>query len=257
MAAPSVAATSTAASSSAVPSTGRGPALARRAGRVDGDPVPPLADLLAAVADLVLPRSCAGCGAAGEQVCPTCRGRLAAVRPHRTAPDPCPAGLPRTCAAAPYDEVVRGLLVGHKERGRLGLGGPLGALLAGAVGELRAGQVVLVPVPSSRAAVRARGHDHALRLARAAAGASGLRAAPLLVPLRAVADQAGLDAAARAANVGGALAVRDRLDGLAVVVVDDVVTTGATLVEAARALRDGGARVRGAAVVAAVVRRGV
>ena len=63
------------------------------------------------------------------------------------------------------------------------------------------------------------------------------------------------DAAARAANLAGALAVRRPLDGLPVVVVDDVVTTGATLVEAARALRDGGARVLGAAVVAAVERR--
>lgn len=231
-------------------------ALAGQARGGHGVGVAALTDLLIAAADLVLPRACAGCGRSGEQVCEDCRSALAAARPHRAVPDPCPVGLPRTCAAAPYDAVVRGLLVGHKDRGRLGLARPLGALLAGAVDELRAGRVVLVPVPSSRAAVRARGHDHALRLARAAAAAGALSAAPLLRPVRAVADQAGLDAPARAVNLAGALATRLPLDGLEVVVVDDVVTTGATLVEAARALRDGGARVRGAAVVAAVARRG-
>jgi predicted amidophosphoribosyltransferase len=217
----------------------------------------PLPALLAAAVDLVLPGVCAGCGSPGEQVCPGCAGRLEAGRPHRATPDPCPPGLPRTYAAVPYDAVVRGLLVAHKERGRLRLGQPLGALLAGAVLQMRPGEVVLVPVPSSRAAVRARGHDHALRLARAAAGSAGLVAAALLVPTRVVADQAGLDTAARAANLAGALAVRRPLAGLPVVVVDDVVTTGATLVEAARALRAGGARVLGAAVVAAVSRRAV
>ena len=102
--------------------------------------------------------------------------------------------------------------------------------------------------------MRARGHDHALRLARAAAAAGGGRAAALLVPARAVADQGGLGAQERAANLAGALRVRRPLHGLPVVVVDDVVTTGATLVEAARALREGGAAVRGCAVLAATQR---
>ena len=75
------------------------------------------------------------------------------------------------------------------------------------------------------------------------------------VSSRAVADQAGLDAAERAANLGGAPAARRPLDGLPVVVVDYVMTTGATLVEAARALREAGAAVRGCAVVAATRRR--
>lgn len=70
-----------------------------------------------------------------------------------------------------------------------------------------------------------------------------------------MADQSGLNVAQRAANLAGALAVRRPVAGLEVVVVDDVMTTGATLVEAARALRAGGAQVRGAAVVAATRRR--
>lgn len=210
----------------------------------------------AALLDLVLPRVCTGCDLpGGQQLCVACRCHLAAVRPRRTAPDPCPPGLPRLWAAGPYDDVLRGLLVGHKERGQLALARPLGALLAGALEAFGAGDVLLVPVPSSRAAVRARGHDHALRLARSAATQAGLRAAPLLRPTRVIRDQAGLDTAGRAANLAGALAACRPLEGLPVIVVDDVVTTGATLVEAARALRAGGALVRGAAVVAAVARR--
>jgi len=214
-----------------------------------------LRQVAAAGLDLVLPRTCAGCRTPGVALCPSCREALGAAVPRRAVPQPCPPGFPRTWAAGPYDEVVQGLLVGHKERGRLALVAPLGRLLASAVAGLGAGTVVLVPVPSSRAAVRARGHDHALRLAHRAAAEAGLRAAPLLRPQRVVRDQAGLDAAGRAANLAGALAAAGRLTGLEVVVVDDVVTTGATLVEAARALREAGARVRGAAVVAAVQRR--
>lgn len=210
-----------------------------------------LADLL----DLVLPRSCAGCGAPGRTLCPACSLLLGSPRPH--APTPPPPGMPPLVAASSYDGAVREVLLAHKEHGRLGLTRPLGAALAAALLllDLPPG-VVLVPVPSSRAAVRQRGHDHARRLASAAARRSpGARASALLVPTRRVADQAGLDAGARAANLSGALRARRPLGGLRVVVVDDVVTTGATLAEAARALRSAGADVVGAAVVAATTRR--
>jgi predicted amidophosphoribosyltransferase len=109
-------------------------------------------------------------------------------------------------------------------------------------------------VPSARRAVRERGHDHARRLAAVAARSAGLRSRPLLVQARRTADQSGLDVAQRAANLQGALRARARLDGLPVVVVDDVVTSGATLAEATRALREAGADVRGCAVVAATAR---
>lgn len=209
-----------------------------------------LADLL----DLVLPRSCVGCDVPGRVLCGDCAAGLRTPFPHR--PDPCPAGLPPLVAAAAYDGGIRAALIAHKERGRLGLVRPLGEGLGAAVRAVGVGRpVVLVPVPSSAAAVRERGHDHARRLAAAAArGVPGGRVGALLVPARAVADQSGLTTGGRAANLSGALRARRPVPGLPVVVVDDVVTTGATLTEAARALRLAGADVRGCAVVAATRR---
>ena len=223
-----------------------------------------LADLL----DLVLPVRCAGCGAPRWSVCQLCLEALRA-QPYLHQPTPCPTGLPLLAAAAPYDGPVRGLLLAHKERGRLGLVRPLGGALAAAVelvtasasGSRPVSEVLLVPVPSAPAAVRARGHDHARRLASRAAQhlrqrGVPARALPLLRLRRTVADQAGLSSAERSANLAGALVVgRHRLglagEGVAVVLVDDVVTTGATLAEAARALRDAQVVVHGSAVVAA------
>jgi predicted amidophosphoribosyltransferase len=125
--------------------------------------------------------------------------------------------------------------------------------------------LVLVPVPSTRASVRARGHDPTGRLARRAAATCrrelpSLRCAAVLRHARVVADQAGLDTAGRAANLHGALVVPARLAvlvrGHQVVVVDDVLTTGATVQEAVRALAAVGADVLAAATVAATARRG-
>ncbi|MER5351516.1 ComF family protein [Kitasatospora sp. NPDC002551] len=219
----------------------------------------PFAHALAGLLDVLVPATCAGCGADRGQLCPACRHTLATARP-----GPC-AALPWTHAAAPYEGPVRRLLLAHKERGALRLAGPLGEALARAVRSAlgpRTGQfpLLLVPVPSARAAVRARGHDPTLRLAGAAARAlrrEGLdaRAAPLLRHLRPVADQAGLPAAERRRNLHGALTVRPLgprpPGGRRPVLVDDLVTTGASLAEAARALSAAGLPPHAAATVAA------
>ncbi|MCW2886465.1 MAG: utilization protein GntX [Streptosporangiaceae bacterium] len=238
--------------------------------------------LLGELLDLVLPQLCAGCGTLPGLLCVGCRERLSG--PVRLAwPSPAPAGLPTPYAAAAYDGAVRRMIVAHKESGRMGLARYLGASLAlsalsaarmhgpfPVIGPedadpedpgRRAHEVVLVPVPSARAAVRARGHDPALRITAAAvrelrAGGLPARCLDVLVQRRGVADQAGLTAAERLANLAGALSVPRpaAIRARRLVVVDDVITTGATLAEAARALRAAGAEVLAVAVVAATPR---
>ncbi|MGA5649012.1 ComF family protein [Streptomyces seoulensis] len=206
--------------------------------------------------DLALPTECGGCGSPPAVLCARCRALLERAEPRRVRPVPEPPGLPAVYAAAPYAREVRALLLAHKERGALALTGALGGALAGAVwaglgpcpggAESRAGPVILVPVPSARWAVRRRGHDPVRRMAVVAAGRLRLagvpaRVAGVLRQRRPVADQAGLDARRRRENLAGALEVRaggaQLLAGGRVVLVDDLITTGASLAEAARALR--------------------
>ncbi|MFF1360615.1 ComF family protein [Streptomyces sp. NPDC058297] len=216
--------------------------------------------------DLVLPAECGGCGRPRTALCARCGDALCGGAPGRVRPSPEPRGLPVVHAAAPYRDAVRAVLLAHKERGALGLAEPLGVALAGAVragpsgagdggGAGGGGPVVLVPVPSARKAVRARGHDPARRIAYAAAAELRRAGVPARVlaalrQRRVVADQAGLNSRRRLANLAGALEVPAGARGLLaasgrIVLVDDVMTTGASLVEAARAIR---AAVAGAAL---------
>ncbi len=234
--------------------------------------------LLRPLLELVLPVDCAGCARNGVALCRPCAGLLAvaAVRsPLSPAQQVLLAGL-EVSSCARYEGATARMVHAWKDGGRRDLGPALAAGLAQAVaglGPLGAGAapLLLVPVPSSRGAVRRRGEDVVRILAdRASArlrpagtsctsgATSGVayRVAPLLVQARATADQAGLGAAARAANVRGAFAVRARgLPAGVCIVVDDVLTTGASAAEAVRALRAAGADVAGVATVCATPRR--
>lgn len=214
-----------------------------------------------ALLDLALPLRCGGCEAPGSPWCPRCASELERLsqRPGVVAPDPPPAGLPLVVAAAPYRNVVQRAIVAFKDDDRRDLAPVLAEPLAATVQPFAAavGALAVVPTPTSRAARRRRG-DAPVQLL-AARAVRLVRPAPLLVPAlrvdRVVADQARLDRAERAANLRGAYAVRPGyaagLTGIPVLLVDDVITTGATLAECARALRCAGVRVAGAGVVAA------
>lgn len=217
------------------------------------------------LADLILPVGCAGCGVprVRSQLCVECSSALRGAVPWRVRPSRVSPGLPAVYAAMPYADEVRAVLLAHKERGALGLAVPLGGLLAAAVRKTAPGAAVrLVPVPSARRAVAGRGHDPARRVALGAArelrgGGVPARVSAVLRQRRTVADQTGLTAEQRMANLDGALEVvpgGERLLGDPVeeqtVLVDDLMTTGASLVEGARALAVVGRQVAGAAVVA-------
>ncbi|GAB3703544.1 hypothetical protein GCM10028815_12600 [Mariniluteicoccus flavus] len=171
-------------------------------------------------------------------------------------------GFPaRAVAANVYDGPARTLVASAKDGGVWSAAGPLADRLALAVGSLVPGPVVLVPVPSSPAAVRRRGRDAVRHLARLTARrlGGGVRVVPALAQRRRVADQGGLDSAGRSANLAGSLVAARWVCGRPmagpVVVVDDVITTGATVAEAVRALEAAGVEVAGVAAVAATVLR--
>jgi len=203
---------------------------------------------------LVLPIACAGCDAPDVSLCAECSERL---RPSviRTAD--------AVWSGVRFDGVAARVIRALKEDGRTGLARDLAPALRASVtaalvaaprdldpGAGKPGAIVFVPIPTSRAAFRRRGY----RVVELVARHAGLRSVRLLRTARATTDQRGLDRSARHRNVHRSLVAHD-VAGLRVMVLDDVVTTGATLHEAFRALRAAGADVVGAATVAATPRR--
>lgn len=202
---------------------------------------------LADALTLILPVDCAGCGEPDITVCPACAAALAPAITMRTR------GQVRVWSALAFDGPVAGVIRALKQDGRTGLarnlGPPLRAVFDRACREL-GGDPVVVPVPTSAAAFRRRGY----RVAELVARRAGLRVTPLLKTARVTADQRRLGVSARRSNVAGSLVARHPVDR-PVLILDDVVTTGATLAEADRALRSAGCEVLGAIVIAATPRR--
>jgi predicted amidophosphoribosyltransferase len=148
-----------------------------------------------------------------------------------------------------YEGQVRRMLLALKEQERLDVASRLALPLAAAVAAAPVAE--LAAVPTSRAAWRRRGFDPVALLLRRA----GLRPARVLRHVRRTGRQKTLGVDERAANRLGAMAARGSLAGRRFVVVDDVLTTGATIDEAARAIRDAGGEVLGGVGLAFTPRR--
>jgi predicted amidophosphoribosyltransferase len=204
--------------------------------------------LISELLDLLVPSACVRCGIDGAAVCEPCIHALDRGGPARrgTAGGTAVFSSWRWEEAAP---VMRAYKAGQTPCAR-----PLGAALRRAVDALvaeareerdfGAQPLALVPIPSSARSYRRRGF-HPVELM---ASRGGLHSVRVLRHTRRVADQRALGRRDRAANMAGAFALRGVLrPGCAVVLIDDVVTTGATLDAAAATLRAGGARVLGAA----------
>jgi ComF family protein len=209
--------------------------------------------------DLALPAICPGCGAEGAPICERClpavrlRERLAAGTPLGLAGGP-PAPLLQLEWCAPFSGTTRRALHALKYAGERRIAQPLGEAVAARWRRAGAGGEVLVPVPVHAGRRRERGYDQAELIAGIAAAALHLPWLPALERRRATAPQYRLDRRHRATNVDDAFAVRPgagaAIRGRWVVLVDDVVTTGATLCAAAQALLEGGALATSAVTVA-------
>jgi len=212
-------------------------------------------DLTDAALDLFLGAACHGCGSPGRSPCAACRAKLA-PRPHRAERVPVALAGPDVpiVTGLRYVPPVPGFIIAYKDHGAWQLTGTLGPVLWAALRCLRVPPgTVLVPVPSSPAAVRARGFEHTWTLARWVSRRTGLPARRLLRRVREASDQVGQGARARLVAQRGTMAAVPGLALCSVVVVDDVVTTGATLAEAVRALAAGGHRVAGVIALADTV----
>lgn len=215
-----------------------------------------LGSLARRVANLAFGGRCYLCrGAAGAVLCAACDAdlprldgarcpRCALASPAGEVCGHCRARVPAydaTVAALAYDFPADVLVQALKFRGELALAPLLGALLAARIGKGERVDLVL-PVPLAAARLRARGFNQALEIARPVARAAGARLEPALaMRSRDTAPQTDLPLGERAKNVRGAFGVAHALEGAAVALVDDVMTTGATLDELAATLKRAGA----------------
>lgn len=223
----------------------------------------PLLDAFA----VVVPTVCAGCGRPDRGICAACRYSL---RPRvRTVA----RGALTVWSALEYADEARRVIAAYKDGGRTDVASILAVALQSAVRaalaaygstdaavqagsgsrsrEDRALGVRVATIPSSSQSWRQRGFSPVgMLLAQ-----EGIVASNVLQQRGSQRDQVGLGVAERSRNKQGSLVARGRLDGQDFLIVDDILTTGATLLEAQRAILAGGGRVVGGATLAETRRR--
>jgi ComF family protein len=230
----------------------------------------PPASSLALFLSLIAPSRCAGCGrprrgAGGGGFCRSCWEGLPRFEAGSTCPRcalptggmlcrGCASSEPpvaRTVAFGPYEGGLKRLVHVMKFQGFDIAAAPAGARLADAV--RRSGidaSDAVVAVPSTRDRNRERGYDPGALLAQELGRRLSLRILPALTRVRETPPQSALGASERRSNVAGAFRGRPIAAGRSLLLVDDVMTTGATVFTAARALRDAGARCVDLAILA-------
>ena len=204
---------------------------------------------------VLLPVDCPACGLPAVHVpCPGCASALAAeARPALRRVGPADDAL-EVLVGAEYSGTVRRLVLALKAEGRVAAARPLGALLRPVLLQALAGEpAALVGPPRSRVRHLRRGFDPVDLLVRAAGG----RPSRPITRTRLSRDQVGLARAERRANLDHAFRARRSLAGTRILLVDDVVTSGATLLELRRAVRAAGGEVAGAVALAGTPRRGI
>ena len=221
-----------------------------RSGSRHHGPVNLLATIAARPLGFLLPPLCPGCGREGEALCRAC---AAPLRERLAEPPGQPIGLSAALPApllqlewcAPFSGAVRAGVHALKYDGMRDLAAPLGAAMAKRWRAAGRGGDALVAVPMHRDRLRERGYDQAALLAVAVGTALGLPVIPALARTAATRAQHALGRDARARNVGSRFVVPTALasavTGRWLVLVDDVVTTGATLSACAWTLMEAGA----------------
>lgn len=198
-----------------------------------------IVEIAKSLIDLVMPSRCAVCDAPGSSICGLCKVVLS------PKPKPFFRETLQGFSALRFDDSVSKLLIGFKEKRQASLS----EFIATALNELiqtisfSKEDYFLVPVPSRLENFAKRGFHPSLRIAQQLSKISGVAVLNCLRFERSVLDQVGLDSRARRQNLANSMVVNQIVSGKLCCLIDDVVTTGSSLLEARRALRAAGAHI--------------